>query len=503
MKVIAMYLPQFYQVKENEEWWGEGFTDWVSTRQAEPLFDGHYQPHVPLNKNYYDMMDHKTMDWQSEVMRRYGVDGVCMYHYWFKDGRRILEKPAENLLRWKEINMPFCFCWANETWARSWSKIKGNIWSNLSEPKKTEGEKEVLLEQCYGEKEQWKIHFEYLLPFFEDPRYIKIEGKPLFVFYKAQDIPCLEEMILYWKRLAVEAGLNGLYFIGGNVDSSVTLELDAELIHEPGKSFRKLIGFRAENYVFTVNYEDVWKQILNSVPNSRKTYFGGFIGYDDTPRRGVEGVVVQNVSPELFGHFLTELMAKNAVNGSEIVFINAWNEWGEGMHLEPDEKYGNAFLECIQEAKSRYQDKKAKYLEIQSTDALINEVIRIQKECDKFEKYLNVLDQWMKLREKDVRIDGYLKKKGYERVCVYGYGIFGQHLIEELEDSSVDIMYIIDRQKDKLHVDYPVYLPTETLPECDVIVITSFYFLSEIKKALEVISYPKISIETVINELSL
>ena len=139
MKVIAMYLPQFHKVKENDEWWGDGFTDWVSARQAVPLFDDHYQPHIPQNRNYYDLTDKKTILWQAELMKKYGVDGVCMYHYWFKDGRKILEKPAENLLQWKDVNMPYCFCWANETWARSWSNIKGNVWSNLSEPMKREG----------------------------------------------------------------------------------------------------------------------------------------------------------------------------------------------------------------------------------------------------------------------------------------------------------------------------------------------------------------------------
>lgn len=498
VRVIAMYLPQFHRVKENDEWWGEGFTDWVSTRQAVPLFEGHFQPHVPLDQNYYDLTDQKTMLWQAELMKQYGVDGVCMYHYWFKEGKRILEKPAENLLQWKEVYMPFCFCWANETWARSWSNVKGNVWSNLNEPMKKMGDRAILLEQKYGEKEQWKEHFEYLLPFFQDSRYIHVDGKPLFVFYKASDIPCLEEMILYWKELAIESGLKGLYFIGGNVDSSVTMELDAELIHEPVKSFRRIIGFKAENRVFSVDYEKVWEQILNTVPNGRKTYFGGFSGYDDTPRRGIEGVVVRDATPEHFCGYLTELMAKNAANGSEIAFINAWNEWGEGMHLEPDERFGTAFLEGIKKAKKDYVDKKWKYMPAYYSDT--DELLRIQKECDKFEKYLRVLDKWMSLRERGIRLDQYLLEQGYKRISIYGYGVFGQHLVEELKGSELNIEYIIDRQKDKIHVDYPVYHPTERLPECDVIVITSFYFLNKIKKDLEDVPYQKISIETMVNE---
>ncbi len=501
MKVIAMYLPQFHKVKENDEWWGDGFTDWVSARQAVPLFDDHYQPHIPQNRNYYDLTDKKTILWQAELMKKYGVDGVCMYHYWFKDGRKILEKPAENLLQWKDVNMPYCFCWANETWARSWSNIKGNVWSNLSEPMKREGDKAVLLEQKYGTKNQWKEHFEYLLPFFRDTRYIHVDGKPLFIFYKASEIPCLEEMILYWQELAREAGFHGLYFMGGNVDSSVTVELDAELVHEPVKAFRRLIGFKAENNAFVTNYEEVWKQILNTPSNGRKTYFGGFSGYDDTPRRGVEGIVVCGARPERFRYYLTELMAKNAANDSEIVFINAWNEWGEGMHLEPDERYGTAFLESIQIAKKDYFNKIEKYVTVKNS--IYDELLRVQKECDKFEKYLKVMDEWMELRERGIELEQYLLGLGYKKISIYGYGIFGRHLVEELKNSRLEVKYIIDCQKDKLHVDYPVYHPTERLPECDAIVITSFYFLNEIKESLEAVPYPKISIETLINELYL
>lgn len=119
VKVISMYLLQFHKVKENDEWWGEGFTEWTAARQALPLFDGHYQPHVPLNANYYDLLDKGTMQWQADLMKKYGIDGQCIYHYWFKDGRQILEKPVENLLRWTDIEMSFCFCWANESWART------------------------------------------------------------------------------------------------------------------------------------------------------------------------------------------------------------------------------------------------------------------------------------------------------------------------------------------------------------------------------------------------
>lgn len=160
MKIIAMYLPQFHTVKENNEWWGEGFTDWVSARNAIKLFENHYQPHIPFNEYYYDLLQKETMLWQANLMKQYGIDGACMYHYWFKDGRQILEKPAENLLRWQDVDMPYCFCWANETWARSWTKMENvNVWTDLCEDKKGKQENAILLEQKYGEEKEWEKSF--------------------------------------------------------------------------------------------------------------------------------------------------------------------------------------------------------------------------------------------------------------------------------------------------------------------------------------------------------
>ena len=135
-KIMAFYLPQFHRVPENDEWWGKGFTEWTAVKGAAPLFEGHYQPRVPLNHNYYNLLEHDTMAWQANLMKKYSIDGVCIYHYWFENGRRILEKPAENLLKWTDISMPFCFCWANETWSRTWEKLAdANVWSIMYEPK--------------------------------------------------------------------------------------------------------------------------------------------------------------------------------------------------------------------------------------------------------------------------------------------------------------------------------------------------------------------------------
>lgn len=353
--VLAFYLPQFHQIPENDEWWGTGFTEWTTVRKAEKLYHGHNQPRVPLDKNYYNLLDKKTVMWQSNLMKTYGIDGVCMYHYWFKKGRRVLEKPAENLLIWKDIDMPYCFCWANETWARSWSKLqKKNVWADLYETEES-GKNGILLEQEYGNREEWRQHFEYLLPFFKDERYIKINERPVFVIYKAADILCLKEMLEYWKELSELHGMQQVYIITSNFDMTGKDYIDAELYHEPLKTITNMPEESLHFYhgVGCWEYDAIWNYILKGSP-CNKTYFSGVVGFDDTPRRGKNGREIIHSTPEKFQHYFTELMAKSKMYGNEIVFINAWNEWGEGMYLEPDELEGKRYLEAILYAKKHY-----------------------------------------------------------------------------------------------------------------------------------------------------
>ncbi|MCI8512135.1 MAG: hypothetical protein HFE83_09090 [Lachnospiraceae bacterium] len=488
MKVLTMYLPQFHRVEENDLWWGEGFTDWVSARNAKPLFEGHYQPHVPLNGNYYDLLDKNTMRWQADLMRRYEVDGACMYHYWFKDGKRILEKPAENLLGWKDIQMPFCFCWANPAWARSWSGFRdADVWSSLYERQGAQKGSGILLEQKYGGRRQWKEHFEYLLPFFLDSRYVKMEGKPLFMIYHVSDIPCLGEMLECWRTWAGEAGLPGLYVIGARC-SEHKEGLDAQIFLEPAHGRQ---GGTA------VTYQAVWKNILQEKRGNLQTFFSGFTGYDDTPRQGRAGTVIEGSEPELFGEFLAELMAKNAANGSEIVFLNAWNEWGEGMHLEPDERFGTGYLEKISYAKAVFTERKSKYTSDWKEEEQTNGVM---KRLGKAERYLDLMDQWMRLRERKIRLADCLTRAGVRSVAIYGWSIFGRHLLWELAEDGIQIVGIIDRQKDRLHVEYPVYLPTESLPKFDAMLVASWYFFDEIRAMFADRNYHLLSLETMIRE---
>ena len=505
MKVIAMYLPQFHRVKENDEWWGEGFTEWTAVRGATQLFDGHYQPRIPQNQNYYDLLEKDTMLWQASLMKRYGIDGVCMYHYWFKDGRKILEKPAENLLQWKDVDMPFCFCWANETWARSWSKLtKKLVWSKLYEEKEQDTSNGVLLEQSYGNEQQWKMHFDYFLPFFQDERYIRVDGKPLFLIHRATDIPCLTEMLECWKKLAFSHGLNGIYVIGGNGITAEEGKVDAELL--------KALTYMEENVVIrdtntnSVNlyeYDDVWRFFLEK-KGMDKAYYEGFVDFDNTPRRGIQGRVAVHATPEKFSHYLTELMAKSSAEGKELLFLNAWNEWGEGMYLEPDEKYGEGYLEAVLYAKEHYMGEVDKYIQSnagQSSEQVWEQLETLSKYRDKILHYLHLMDYWMTLRENGVSVRDKILNSGYRIVAIYGYGIPGKHLCSELQGSEVEVRYIIDRQKDKIHAGVPVYLPEEMWPEADAVIVAATYHYTEVYRLLKERGVKRIiSLETLLHE---
>ena len=501
MKVLAMYLPQFHRVKENDQWWGTGFTEWSAAKGAKKLYDGHYQPRIPQNQYYYNLLDKSVMQWQAELMRKYSVDGVCIYHYWFKDNRRILEKPAENLLKWKEVEMPFCFYWANVTWARTWSKLQNKTpWTNAYEPKDSNEVNGILLEQKYGGEEHWREHFEYLLPFFQDERYIKIDGKPLFMIYVTEDIPCLAEMLDCWENQAIEHGLDGLYIIGSKCRFNREKCIDAEICLEPSNAFELATKVQKEDGIGVFDYDDFWQKILDT-PFRDNTYFQGVVGYDDTPRRGKVGYVVEGATPNKFAGYLTELMAKSFVNNNDFVFINAWNEWGEGMYLEPDEKYGEEFLAAIPYAKNNYMSYIEKYRILNTGNDKSEELNNLKGQLDKGRYYLKILDQWMTLRGNGFSIKKRLGELGYKRIALYGYSILGRHLYDELAGSEVMIQYLIDRQGDKLHMKLPVYLPSDRLPEVDAVIVASTYYYDEIYYFLKEKGIEKIiSLEAVLKE---
>lgn len=464
MKIVAMYLPQFHRVEENDRWWGKGFTEWTTVKKATPLYEKHYQPRVPYNKEYYDLSDCNTIKKQADLMKKYGIDGMCFYHYWFENGRKILEKPAENLLKRKEIDMPFCFAWANETWARTWSNIpETNSWARSFEKEGSNQCNGVLLNQKYGNEEAWEKHFNYLLQFFKDERYIKIDRKPLFMIYKVCDIECLENMLDLWQQLAINNGFGGIYIVGNQARTSQIEALDEVFASEPAYSMRKCYS-KLKNGIRCYDYDDVWRKILDE--DFENNLIGAFVGYDDTPRHGNKGCIIENATPKKFEEYLSEWISFNKKYGKEIVFINAWNEWGEGMYLEPDEKYSFAYLNAVKEAK------KCKYVTYENTNIEKGKIENRYSICEEKDKiFRRIFDKWLEIIEEEGSIINVLNKIENKKMAIYGYGILGRHLVKQMELLGYRPEFIIDNNVN-IHSDYHIYGMEDEWPEVNVIIVT-------------------------------
>lgn len=488
-KVLAMYLPQFHRVKENDEWWGEGFTEWSTVRAAKPLYPGHEQPKQPLE--YYDLLNKETMHKQADYMHQYGIDGMCFYHYYFENGKKILEKPAENLLKWTDIDMPFCFCWANESWVRSWSNISGNSWSELFEPEKGQNTETVLLKQNYGGKSEWKEHFYYLLPFFRDQRYVKKDGHPVFVIFAPNDVGHLKEMKDYWNELMGKENMPSIYFIGKGDTQEV---LDGTLIHEPieaWQAFREEIYQNAHGLYFFLNYDEVWERILKKNYIQKNVYLGGFVNFDSTPRRGKNGKVIYGGNPEKFKEYMIRLLLKAGRTESEYVFINAWNEWGEGMYLEPDERWGFQYLEALKAAREFVND----YGNIVETSWADNALIQnkddkslnfADQKSERYKGYWKILSRWLELNLQGKSICTYLEQESFCNIAIYGLGLLGKPLVDEMQNHSLRIAYGIDQDEYKgKKFDFPVYRLQETLPDVDIVIVTVEYVFDSIRQQLE------------------
>lgn len=357
-QVLAMYLPQFHETPENNQFWGKGFTDWYSVKQAEGYFEGHEQPKVPLDENYYDLSDPSAIKQQASLARSYGIDGFCIYHYWFENEKKVLYKPAEILLANPEIDINYCFMWDNNSWIRSWSKIDGNAWAPAYE-KPGKEENGYLLKVEYGSKSQWKKHFEYLLPFFKDSRYIKIDNKPVFGFFSTKNGNDLKNMGEYWEKLAVENGFSGMYLISRNDPFIQKNIFQTEFIYQPAASAwqRHDAIIRRLHKYFPVkkkaqkptcyDYDKVWRRILreSKVKAHKNVLLCGFVNYDDTPRRGTRGKVIIGGSPDKFGKYFEKLYQLSCKYQKDILFLMAWNEWGEGAYLEPDQRNRFSYLQ--------------------------------------------------------------------------------------------------------------------------------------------------------------
>jgi len=380
-KIIAFYFPQFHEIPENNEWWGKGFTDWKLVKEAKPLYEGHNQPRIPMEEDYYNPCDKETLKKQAKLAREYGIEGFMFYHYWF-DGKLYLEKPMEVFLSSTDIDISFCITWANESWTRSWV-----------------GKPEVFLQKQLhtNDKKIWENHFNYLLPFFKDSRAIKIDDKPVFLIYQPFLIENSEEMIEFWTELAIKNELKGLYFMAiKNHDyqsSDFLSSYDAIMKFQPreaysSKDFKehnvsarfqvlRRLPHKVQLYLTKLNQKlskhiifdssKLWGVILKNsyrdefVNHKLKVFESAFFEWDNTPRYKNKAKIFTGLSNDEKKKNLKKLMDDAIKKDSPYVFFNAWNEWSESAYLEPDKKHGFSHLEIIKEITDDLRKKSNSY----------------------------------------------------------------------------------------------------------------------------------------------
>ena len=370
IRPIAYYLPQFHPIPENDEWWGKGFTEWTNVTKAKPLFDGHKQPHFPSELGYYDLRIPEVREQQAQLARDAGIEGFCYWHYWFGNGKRLLERPFKEVLESGKPDFPFCLGWANETWS--------GIWHGASD--------KILVKQEYPGKQDYEQHFHELLPAFVDKRYIRVDDKPLFLIYNPTDLPDMKEFCNIFKELAIKNGLKGLHLVAnsyhGNPLSfnpsqfgfdSYTISGHDKILHVERhyqqKAIRKPLIKRIQNFskrkvleffnielsypmdkpanVFT--FEQAMKHFLFENKYDIDLYPSIITGWDNSPRSGMTSQILTDYNPDLFRIHVRKTLKKASDSKNVIVFIKSWNEWAEGNYLEPEQQYGKAFLNVLKE----------------------------------------------------------------------------------------------------------------------------------------------------------
>lgn len=354
-RVIAFYLPQFHPIPENDAWWGAGFTEWTHVRKAVPLFRGHQQPKVPLNSDYYDLLNDDTREHQAQLARDAGISGFCYWHYWFGNGKRLLEKPFDQVLASGKPDFHFCLAWANESWTGIWHGMKDK----------------VLISQSYPGTDDYIAHFNVVVHAFQDPRYICVDGNPLFIVYKPWEIPDSKQFTNCWRRLARDHGLKDIYFVGiSDTPLSDSMGFDGYMAGAPKIPERTTFPTFAEIFLHRICrlnprlFFRVWNSKGPQVFPYRSFVRYSFTepmaacefpvvvpNWDNTPRVGRRGIVLKGSTPELFALLSRKAWKSNVEKPDEesIIFIKSWNEWAEGNYLEPDELWGSGYLEALKE----------------------------------------------------------------------------------------------------------------------------------------------------------
>jgi lipopolysaccharide biosynthesis protein len=347
LKPIAIYLPQFHIIPENDQWWGKGFTEWTNVTKTKPRFEGHYQPHLPADLGFYDLRLEESRIAQEALAKEFGIHGFCYYHYWF-NGKRMLYEPLQRKLNNPNEDFPFMMCWANENWTRNWD---GQF-------------KDVLLEQHYSFEDDIK-HINYLFQYFKDNRYIKVNGKPVFAVYRTNLFPDIKRTAEIWREEALKAGIGELYLVrvesfGNQIDPS-EIGFDAAIEFQPNFSklpqiikrdkYSKILqkfGIRKAYLNDRVIDYEAFTKIARTLPPTKYKRFPGITPmWDNSPRRSSNALIIHNSTPEKYGDWLKYIVDhfEPYSKDENFVFINAWNEWAEGNHLEPCQKWGLQYLE--------------------------------------------------------------------------------------------------------------------------------------------------------------
>jgi lipopolysaccharide biosynthesis protein len=354
--IISVYLPQFHPIKENDLWWGSGFTEWRNVAKAKPQFKGHYQPHLPGELGFYDLRVPEVRQQQANLATEYGIGGFCYYHYWF-NGHQLLDRPLREVLQSGEPNFPFCMCWANENWTKAWNGL----------------DKEIIKEQCYSQADD-EAHIRSLIPYFSDPRYIRVNGKPLFIVYKADKLPNPQRTFDLWRKIARNSGIGELclaQFESSGAQLAInpsTLGLDLSIEFSPvwrsmggtlystyKTKIAMALGLVDKAYRAHLVYD---YRLMSEAIMRRKAPDYPFLrcvcpGFDNTARRPEDSTIVINSSPEHYRQWLSHALDWTRRHNSgehQVVFLNAWNEWAEGNHIEPDELHGRSYLEATRDA---------------------------------------------------------------------------------------------------------------------------------------------------------
>lgn len=377
-RIIALYLPQFHPIPENDMWWGPGFTEWTNVAKAKPLFRGHIQPRIPADLGFYDLRLEETRVRQAELAKEAGIEGFCYYHYWF-GGKQLLERPFNEVLKSGKPDFPFCLCWANHSWSnKTWNR-KSSLQANS-----------MLMEQVYPGTEDDVNHFMSVLPAFCDDRYVKIEGKPVFVLYEPMYHPYVRQWIELWRDLALKHGLPGIYFVGMtpntltvriNKDGSRSrlipnLKSSAEIyqgILDMGFDAVNSVGKRRGEMLVNGQVAELFQTVLKKVGipvgqryDYEKTVKGYFAPedqwenvfptilpqWDRTPRVASYMGVYVNATPDAFERHIRQALdvIKDKSPEHQVLFLKSWNEWGEGNYVEPDQEFGHGWLDAIKKA---------------------------------------------------------------------------------------------------------------------------------------------------------